>query len=576
MPPSLVSFNLNIDCNELLSRAWKKFTDMVGKADHPERVKQWLEDHTRMAFEEARFVQCIGMLSPVLISDIYQPTRLVREFTQTVTTSPEGGRGWDESRSRILSINDFIKMRQNCVVTAGPGWGKTTFLHWLFLRFSLETEDSLPLLVTLRKNDAVQDLEFITGDIENIILGNSTQRIVLLVDGYDEVSTETRQQVSALLEKFAIRKRGNYVLTCRDYYEIFDLKVPRLRIHEFDEKDQTKFASAFLRACGSSADPVRAVRDLHERGLSDLIRHPLLLTLATIVKSETPDFQPQNAASLIDAAINTLALRWDKSKGLSREPATPLSSTNHLKFLKRLAFTCDLEPIPQYRAVGIVGRPLNLRQDELEPLKVLFEMAQFYGIFVPIGDRWGFVHRSLQDFLAAQYWVETGKFAEALSKRELKFDSRTAFAGCLVEDGTAVIELALRQPDGLPVVVEMLRNDAAFDHERAANAIIAFYGRYRGQHYYVRSREKIECAVEQEFITEANPKFLDYIVRSCAPSREKTKDTLAAYAISELHRRRIPLSRAAYELCRSNYAYDDFVLDIRDRDWLRFKDIAHQ
>ncbi len=108
-------------------------------------------------------------------------------------------------------------------------------------------------------------------------------------------------------------------------------------------------------------------------------------------------------------------------------------------------------------------------------------------------------------------------------------------------------------------------------------AIIAFYDRYRGQHYYDRTEDKIECQVEEEFITNSSPKFLAYILQVCAPIRGKTTDTLAAYAIVELASRKIPLTQQTYALCKKNYKSDQFAFSILDRQSnLRMKDILHE
>lgn len=580
------TINLNVDVDQLLHKTWDRFLKLFGKDAESQDLKSWLDEHTRIAFLQSRTVQCIGMREPVLISDIYQPTRLVRERPQTVTTlrgDYEGSgkkgksREWDAPEPEIIPVQRFWLQQQSSVITAGPGWGKTTFLHWVFLNLLLrESETVFPILITLRRRDALQELELIVTKLKSIQAKSQHGHITLLVDGYDEISKEARKQVSDLLIRFSVQQSGEYYLTCRDYYEIYELKVPRLRIADFTLEDQVGFVKAFLRAFGSTADAEEIVSDLYRRGFSDLIRHPLLLTLASLVRSSSSDIRARNVVSLIDAALNTLSLRWDQSKGLTRESTTPLDGTARIKCLKRLAYTLELEPVQEHRVVNIVRKQLELmRWEHVEPLEVLLEMARFYGIFVPIGERWGFVHRSLQDFLAAQYWVETGEFAEALSRGELAFDSRTAFAGCLMENATSLMEMALQREDGLPIFVEMLMNDASFRHDRIGRAIVGFYERYKGEHYYVRTEEKIECALDEQFISDASSKFLDYIVQTCAPIRGKTTDTLAAYAIFELARRRIPLSAIAYQACKKSYPTEKFVFDVRNKGILRLVDVPH-
>lgn len=398
---------------------------------------------------------------------------------------------------------------------------------------------------------------------------------MLLVDGYDEIATESQKRVSNLLLKFSAQNSGVYYLTCRDYYEIYEIKARRLRIDEFSDDDQIRFICAFLRASGSSLDGEQIIRELQNRGIGDLIRHPLLLTLAAITASSPSNLRVRNVVSLIESALSTLSLRWDQAKGLTREPTTPLDGTARTKLLKRLAYTLELEPVAEHRAVNIVAKQLErMRWENVEPLSVLLEMARFYGIFVPIGDRWGFVHKSLQDFLAAKQWVETGAFANSLRAGSVKFDSRTAFAGCLVEDATSVMEMALGQRDGLPVFVEMLTNDPTFRHEPIALAIIRYYEKHVGEHYYRRADNKIECALKEEFITAASSKFLEYIVHECTRVQARTTDTIAAYSIFELNRRRTALSRQVYHSCVKAYG-ENLTFDVRNRGILRLRDVRH-
>ena len=59
------------------------------------------------------------------------------------------------------------------------------------------------------------------------------------------------------------------------------------------------------------------------------------------------------------------------------------------------------------------------------------------------------------------------------------------------------MEFALKRSEGLPVFAEMLMNDPSFNHPRIAKAIEAYYARFKGEHYYQRTPEKIECYLEE-------------------------------------------------------------------------------
>src|SRR5262249_39553011 len=158
-------------------------------------------------------------------------------------------------------VNDFLADHCNSVILAGPGWGKTTFLHAVFMYF-LGTANTLPFLITLRREESIADLQKLVGDAERIKAQRSEGRLLLLVDGYDEISPEARKTVSELLTKFSSSNVGNFYLTCRTYYDVYDLAARQVSISEFKREDQVRFASAFFRAYGTKANGEQTIKEL--------------------------------------------------------------------------------------------------------------------------------------------------------------------------------------------------------------------------------------------------------------------------------------------------------------------------
>lgn len=304
------------------------------------------------------------------------------------------------------------------------------------------------------------------------------------------------------------------------------------------------------------------------------MRHPLLLTLALIVRVHSGSLRVGNVASLIEAAVDTLSYLWDMGKGITRETLTPINGKTRENCLKRLAFTFDDEPVSQHRAIGVVEKQLSMtRWENVEAAQVLTEMARFYGIFVPSHDlMWRFVHKSIQDFLAAKYWVETGRFATDVASGGFPPSSRTAFAACLIPNATALMESLLTKKEGLTFFVEALTNDATFDHLRVARAIVKFY-EGNNQFYYRRGSSKLECHINSEFVTRASTKFLDCLIYVCAKKPGRVTDTLAAYGLVELSARGCAVSDAAYRVCMKNYVGDDFTFYVSGRPTLRMRDV---
>src|ERR1051326_3387191 len=574
--PALV--NVNVEVDKVLAAVWDKCLSIIGQDKASTEFKKWLEERTRNAFQVAKYVQCVGMQKPLPISEIYQPTRLRVIPNQQKRAFHAETRDWVLPAPEYVLVDKFLGDQEDSVITAGPGWGKTTFLHAVFVKM-LCSEKVLPILFTLRQQEALPDLERFVSSLDGVQKQNQSRRFLLLVDGYDEVPPEARKRVSSLLIKFRARDVGLFYLTCRTHYDIYDLAARHVSIAEFSREDQIRFADGFFRAYGATADPTRTVDDLQQRGLGDLLKHPLLLALACIVRSAS-EIPSRNVRSLIEIAIQTLSFRWDQSKGvLSRERTTPLDGNSHVKCLKRLAFNLPLEPTHENRVLHVTRAQLDkMRWENVNPTEVLLEMARFYGIFVPVENKWGFVHRTLQDYLAAQEWVETGAFAAALQKPSLRLDSRAAYAACQLSDATEVMEKALREQDGVTAFVDMLINDASFDNDRIASAIINYYQHYKGEHYFRLADNRIECHLDQEFISYASSKFLDHIIYRCASARGKTADTIAAYALKEIVRRGGTLTRKTYDGCCKGYKSETvafLVLGEGGGNFVRLGDVPH-
>src|SRR5581483_2687707 len=101
---------------------------------------------------------------------------------------------------RNTNVFDLIKNNDNAIIFGGPGRGKTTLLHWLFCELQKQPKTLFPLLYMLRWPDAVPDLrELINGLRQGLGVKAKKLKIILLVDGYDEIDPSDRKKVSEAL-----------------------------------------------------------------------------------------------------------------------------------------------------------------------------------------------------------------------------------------------------------------------------------------------------------------------------------------------------------------------------------------
>jgi hypothetical protein len=197
----------------------------------------------------------------------------------------------------------------------------------------------------------------------------------------------------------------------------------------------------------------------------------------------------------------------------------------------------------------------------------LLETAQFFGIFVPSEEGWEFVHRTLHDYLAAQFWVETGGFA---STDRLEWDARTAYAACLTQDATSVMEKALSSRESIEAFVEILSNAPNFNHKRMAELLIKHYSQSSPLWYYKADGPlKVTLNLEEDFVRLASSLFLDYLVERCCAVRGKPTDAIAGYCMMELLQRRCKLRFATYEKALALYKSEDFTFHLLNLGHLR-------
>ncbi len=449
------------------------------------------------------------------------------------------------------------------VILAGPGRGKTTVLKFVFLR-SLQSKNSIPVIIFLRQPKAVENLETLVDTLDRIPAVRKQQLpVLLLVDGYDEVTRPVRVQISPALMRYRAMRRGKFLLTCRENYDIYDLPVPRASVLPFEESEQYNFVNTFCRAYKASLDPAAFIREMKLRGLDDFLEHPLLLGLACIVKAGHVPLHSRSILGLIERAIDTLTFRWDEGKGVTRESLVPLDGRDRIKLLMRVAFEFK-DGADESEFLPIVRDQLKrLHCDFVDARSAMLEVAQFFGIFVPIGDSgitgqtWTWAHKSIRDYLAAKYWIDANHFD---ARKVKEWDAAAAYAACLSVDATSAIRSALEHRASLPAVIEMLSNDAAFDSRSIARAIVRFLQINTNLYEHNKLYDSVNCTLSPDFVSVGPTQFLVNLIDVCLERRAMPEEEVClTYALNELHVRGQHLPRAIYgKLLQTYYSRPDF------------------
>ncbi len=522
--------DVSIDIGSAVPYAVDSVLSLFGKDSISVAAKERLEKRIRISIEQGSQVQCVGMDKPIPLANIYQSTKLRSRHHSH----------FEES----IDFSEILDSGKNAIIFGGPGSGKTILMHWTLM--NLINEDKVvPILFTLRSQNAFEDLTTFIKDLNsNRIVKNKKDRIILLIDGYDEISVKIQKQVSELLREFSSLNRGNFYLTSRLYYTIIDLTAPCYYLKPFDQFNARDFIKVFFSAYGINQNPDDIIDELSERGFSDFFNSPLMLALVCILKTGPLPHLPKNTIGLIRRAIDTLTFRWDEGRGIAREGAIPLDGEERVRCLMRIAYRYPTPNGSENLALSETKKHLSfLQRNEVNPSKLLREIAQWYGVFVPTSDgEWSFSHRTIHDFLAARFWVESGSFYyENISNTQ--WTARTAYAACLVPDATNIIVKSLEKSREMHVLVECLLNNAPFDAKKVAKGILKHYSikRFRKSIQYDKAGEKFTITLPQDYVSLLSNLLIIELIQIGKSGETDAHSIVYALSLSEMIKRKITI-----------------------------------
>ncbi len=345
-----------------------------------------------------------------------------------------------ELLSRRLLIRDVLELdrtehpwiTRRWLLRGDPGSGKTTLLRHLARTLAdaggepwVPVFESLPRLMADRLSvfgRIEEDLERADQpgvEIRRILEEEAGKgRLLLLLDGLDEVPREARDRAETLLSELAARwPKSPIVATTRligawspgpEFLELEVLPFDAYRRRAFLER---WFGPENSESAASAADILEA-----DRGLRELASNPLYLTLLALLIQDGKE-PARYRSQLYDQIFDLL------EEGRHHKPPTPIDNRKVAhQGLCQLAYRMTEDNRDTEAMEAIEGRLLNDRQLRAS-LRVtwprvrdyLDDVAEKTGILGPHDGRevdWRFWHRTFREALAAQ------RMAEALTESQ--------------------------------------------------------------------------------------------------------------------------------------------------------------
>jgi predicted NACHT family NTPase len=304
------------------------------------------------------------------------------------------------------------------LIQGGPGQGKSIYLKHLCLE-EAQNGHFIPVFIEFRnlsferplKEELIVAIQNYGIDIDTELFDflAKSEKLLFILDGFDEVPTNVRLQTARELEQIArayknlkivISSRPDAGLGGSVYFKMFEI-LPLSRAVQ----------KKFLKHLFINEEESRPVEKIIEENefLSDVTRTPLLLTLFAITY-KARQFKPDSISEFYSIIFPTMLYRHDRMKiGFERERSSKLSDYQMQRIFEALSFMSLKEgkirfnsrEFKSFLSISLKYERINLDiEDEL-----INDITLITALIVKDGyDIYSYVHKSIQEYFASVFF----------------------------------------------------------------------------------------------------------------------------------------------------------------------------
>lgn len=238
------------------------------------------------------------------------------------------------SEPRVLGLK-AVERYPKVMVLGKPGSGKSTFLKYLAMQCNAGHFNShlVPIFIPMKEFAQVQErlslIEYITqvyapnteAEIEFIPALEelmSRGRVMILLDGIDEVPETSQQRILRQLREFTEKFSLNqFAIACRMALPEYVLEnFIQIQVADLDIKQIVTFIRKWFHAKTDINVDFLIEKIRENPAIQTLARNPLLLTLLCLVFEQTAEF-PETQIQLYEQGMQILLNQWDEEKSLA-------------------------------------------------------------------------------------------------------------------------------------------------------------------------------------------------------------------------------------------------------------------
>ncbi|MEW6498694.1 MAG: NACHT domain-containing protein, partial [Cyanobacteriota bacterium] len=244
-------------------------------------------------------------------------------------------------------------------------------------------------------------------------------KVLILLDGLDEVPSLSRREVQEHIYKFSQSTqyyKNRFILTCRTQTtEYISDKFDCVEVAEFKPEQVESFARNWFVALAETPEQAAEIQAkfiaklTENKPTAELAVTPILLSLTCWVFNDLKDL-PAKRSNLYERGVNLLLQEWDEKRGIRRTAGSEryrnLSLAGKKKLLSYLAahkfeqeqfILFEQDEIQEYLA-----EYLDISNEESQ--EVLKAIEAQHGLLIERAQRiWSFSHRTFQEYLTAQH-----------------------------------------------------------------------------------------------------------------------------------------------------------------------------
>ncbi len=384
-----------------------------------------------------------------LYVDVYVLEKLSSESYATIPDLLKGsdlrdgferlGLGKREKRSPGFEV---AAQYRRLMILGKPGSGKSTFLRHLAVacckgEFQAER---IPILIELRDIKDATRFDLLNRIHKEFGLANQAQteqilnqgKVLILLDGLDEVSDQSRRDVQDHIYEFSQQYYKNrFILTCRtqtteyalpmfDYVEVADFNPEQVKI--FTQHWFSAFAETPKQGEKLSVQLLEKLSLPENEPTAELAVTPILLSLTCWVFTCLKDL-PAKRSDLYEQGINLLLEKWDEKRGVRRELGSAayrkLSMREKQRLLSYIAsrkFTQEQYVLLEQSEIqGYISEYLSISTQDSQAMLEAIETQ--HGLLIERAySIYSFSHLTFQEYFTAKWFVENADWQGLVSQ----------------------------------------------------------------------------------------------------------------------------------------------------------------